>query len=168
MKTRHGFCILIIAAITGLFPGIAAAGDTNIIIQQDRPGDSQGLYRLDDFDYELQQRERESIRQWNIEESMGAVNVGNAYFEKGEYNDALYFYQIAIKIDSNNRLAHEKYLQTRKLAKQTASPHYYRAMEYYGKGMMDKAVDELVLELKENPDNEEARMKLNEIESETR
>jgi len=30
----------------------------------------------------------------------------------------------------------------------------------------DKAIDELIAELRENPDNEEARIKLNEIESE--
>jgi len=166
MKMRHSFYIFIFAALTGLFSGIASGGDTNIIIRQDQPGNAQEVYRLDGFDYEIQQRERESMRQWNIEESMGAVSVGNTYFDKGEFGEAMYFYQIAIKIDPNNKLAHEKYMHTRKLAKQTASPHYYRAMEYYGKGMRDKAVDELVLELKENPDNEEARMKLNEIESE--
>jgi len=38
-------------------------------------------------------------------------------------------------------------------------------MEYYRKGMKDKAIDELILEIKENPDNEQARIKLNEIES---
>jgi len=167
MKARHIFYIFIFAAMTGLFPELSAGGDTNIIIRQDQPGNAGEIYQMDDFNYEIQQRERESMRQWNIEESMGAVNVGNAYFDKGEYNDAMYFYQIAIKIDPNNKVAHEKYMHTRKLAGQTASPHYYRAMEYYGKGMREKAVDELVLELKEHPDNEEARMKLNEIESES-
>ncbi|MDO9264908.1 MAG: hypothetical protein Q7U02_13150, partial [Desulfosalsimonadaceae bacterium] len=70
------------------------------------------------------------------------------------------------KIDPNNPVAHEKYIHAKKIAKQSANHHYYRAMEYYGKGMRQKAIDELVLEIKENPDNEEARMKLNEIESE--
>jgi len=47
------------------------------------------------------------------------------------------------------------------------SSHYHQAMEYYRKGMKEKAVDELITELKENPDNEKARIKLNEIEAET-
>ena len=37
---------------------------------------------------------------------------------------------------------------------------------YAGLGMKDKAIDELIAEIKANPDNEEARIKLNEIESE--
>ncbi|MFZ2631467.1 MAG: tetratricopeptide repeat protein [Desulfosalsimonadaceae bacterium] len=166
MKARHSFYIVITAAIIGLASGVAVGGDTNIIIRQDRTGGADEVYRLNDFDYELQQRERESMRQWNIEESMGAVKVGDTYFNKGEVGEAIYFYQIAIKIDPNNPVAHEKYIHAKKIAKQSANHHYYRAMEYYGKGMRQKAIDELVLEIKENPDNEEARMKLNEIESE--
>jgi len=167
MKARHSFYIFITAAIMGLAPGIAAGGDTNIIIRQDhQAGDADGTYKINDFDYELQQRERESMKQWNIEESMGAVKVGDTYFNKGEIGEAIYFYQIAIKIDPNNPVAHEKYIHAREIAKQSANSHYYRAMEYYGKGMREKAIDELVLELKKNPGNEEARMKLNEIESE--
>lgn len=165
MKARRSFYIFIIAAIMGLIPGAAAGGDTNIIIQQDRTGGPDEVYRLNDFDYELQQRERESMRQWNIEESMGAVKVGDTYFNKGEVGEAIYFYQIAIKIDPNNTVAHEKYIHARAIAKQSPNHHYQRAMEYYGKGMRQKAIDELVLEIKENPDNEEARIKLNEIES---
>jgi len=167
MRTRHSFYIFIFAAMTGLFPGLSAGGDTTIIIQQDQPGDTGGIYHMDDFDYELQQRERESIRQWNIQESMGAVKTGDVYFNKGDIGEAIYFYQIAIKLDPNNAVAHDKYMEAMKIEKQSASTHYYRAMEYYGKGMREKAVDELVLELKQNPDNEKARMKLNEIESES-
>ena len=166
MKARHGFCIYIITAIMGLIPGIAAGGDTHIIIRQDQAGDVNGVDKIDGFNYELQQRERESMKQWNIQESMGAVRTGDVYFNKGEIGDAIYFYQIAIKIDPNNPVAHEKYIHARKIEKQSTSPHYYRAMEYYGKGMREKAIDELVIEIKEHPGNEEARMKLNEIESE--
>ena len=49
--------------------------------------------------------------------------------------------------------------------KETTSAHYHQAMEYYRKGMNDKSIDELILEIKENPANEQARIKLNEIES---
>ncbi|RJP84173.1 MAG: tetratricopeptide repeat protein [Desulfobacteraceae bacterium] len=166
MKARHSFYIFIAAAIMGLVPGVAAGGDTNVIIHQGQTGDADKIYKLDDFDYELQQRERESMKQWNIQESMGAVRTGDVYFDKGEIGEAIYFYQIAIKIDPNNPVAHEKYIHAKKIMKQSTSPHYSRAIEYYGKGMKKKAIDELVLELKENPGNEEARMKLNEIESE--
>jgi len=165
MKARHSFYIFITAALMGMLPGAATGGDTNIIIRQDQPGNVNEAYKIDGFDYELQQRERESMKQWNIEESMGAVRTGDVYYNKGEIGEAIYFYQIAIKIDPNNPVAHEKYINARKIEKESVHHHYYRAMDYYGKGMRQKAIDELVLEIKENPENEEARMKLNEIES---
>ena len=140
--------------------------DTDITIKQSVEGVADEVINMKDFDFELQQRERDRMKQWNIEDSNEAVKVGDAYYEKGELDDAIAYYQIAIKINPANSQAHKKYISARQEEKGTASSHYHRAMEYYRKGMKDKAIDELVAELKENPDNEDARFKLNEIESE--
>jgi len=140
--------------------------DTDLTIKQSVEGIADEVIHMKDFDFELQQRERDRMKQWNIEDSNEAVIVGDTYYEKGELEDAIAFYQIAIKIKPTNSQAHKKYISARQEERGKVSAHYYRAMEYYRKGMKDKAIDELVAELKENPDNEDARFKLNEIESE--
>ena len=139
--------------------------DTNIIFKHDQTGVADEVNKMKDFDFELQQRERDRMKQWNIEDSMDAMNVGDVYYEKGEIEDAIFFYGIAIKIDPANEQAHAKYIDARNMEKENTPSHYHQAMEYYRKGMKDKAIDELIIEIKENPDNEMARIKLNEIES---
>lgn len=153
---------------TGFCEDVNIQKDTDITIthSQTVEGVADEVIKLKDFDFELQQRERDRMKQWNIEDSTEAVRVGDAYFQKGELDDAIEFYRIAIKIDPANTEAHEKYISARQKEKAKVSSHYHQAMEYYRKGMKEKAIDELIAELKENPDNEEARIKLNEIESE--
>ena len=141
--------------------------DTDITIKHSVEGVADEVIKMKDFDFELQQRERDRMKQWNIEDSNDAVKVGDVYYEKGELEDAISFYAIAIKIDPANAEAHDKYITARNEEKAAVSSHYHQAMEYYRKGMKEKAVDELITELKENPDNEKARIKLNEIEAET-
>lgn len=148
-----------------LLPAAGLAEDTTIIFKHDRTGIADEVIKLKDFDFELPERERERMKQWQVEDSADALKVGDVYFEKGEIEDAITFYGIAIKIDPANTEAHAKYIDARDMEKENTPSHYHRAMEYYRKGMKDKAVDELILEIKENPDNEEARIKLNEIES---
>ncbi|PIP39638.1 MAG: hypothetical protein COX19_07345 [Desulfobacterales bacterium CG23_combo_of_CG06-09_8_20_14_all_51_8] len=148
---------------------ISATGfceDTNIIFKHDQTGVANEVNQMKDFDFTLQERERDRMKQWNIEDSTEALKVGDVYYEKGELEDAIFFYQIAIKIDPANTEAHQKYISARNDEQAKVSPRYHRAMEYYRKGMKEKAVDELTAEIKENPDNEAARIKLNEIESE--
>ncbi len=157
--------ISIILILLSLLTAPAFAEDLNITIKHDQSGVADEIIKLKDFDFELQQRERERMKRWNIEDSNDAVKVGDGYFNEGEIDDALFFYQMAIKIDRTNADAHKKYLAARKAEKETSSPRYHRAMEYDRKGMKDRAIDELVQELKEHPDNEQARIKLNEIES---
>lgn len=154
---------MIVVPLMGTAAGAAFAGDTHIVIESDTPTAVE-TQPMSDFDFELQQREREILRRQNIEDARGAVKAGDAYFARGEIDDAIDLYQIAIKMDPNNAAAHEKYIHAREVQKGATSPHYYRAMEYYRKGLGEKAVDELVLEIKENPGNEAARIKLNEIE----
>ena len=140
--------------------------DTDITIKHSVEGVADEVIKMKDFDFELQQRERDRMKQWNIEDSNDAVRVGDVYYEKGELDDAVSFYAIAIKIDPANAEAHEKYISARNDEKAAMSSHYHQAMEYYRKGLKEKAIDELIAELKENPDNEAARIKLNEIENE--
>jgi tetratricopeptide (TPR) repeat protein len=148
-----------------LIPAAGFCEDTNVIIKHTVEGTADEVNTMKDFDFELQQRERDRMKQWNIEDSNEALRVGDTYYSNGEMDDAISFYQIAIKIDPANKAAHEKYISARKSQQTQVSPHYYQAMEYYRKGMKQKAIDELVTELRQNPDNEAARIKLNEIES---
>jgi tetratricopeptide (TPR) repeat protein len=149
-----------------LVPAAGLAEDTNIIFKHDQTGVADEVNKMKDFDFELQERERDRMKEWKIEDSMDALKVGDVYYEKGELEDAIFFYQIAIKIDPANDAAHEKFIMARKDEQARVSSHYHQAMEYYRKGMKEKAVDELIAEIKENPENEAARIKLNEIESE--
>jgi tetratricopeptide (TPR) repeat protein len=148
-----------------LIPAAGFCEDTNVLIKHTVEGTADEVNTMKDFDFELQQRERDRMKQWNIEDSNEAVRVGDTYYGNGEMDDAISFYQIAIKIDPANKTAHEKYISARQAQQSQVSPHYYQAMEYYRKGMKQKAIDELVSELRQNPDNEAARIKLNEIEA---
>lgn len=165
MAIKNNISLIITILVLWLAPGAAIGEDTNIIFKHDKTGIADEVNKMKDFDFELQQRDRDRMMQWNIEDSIDAMNVGDVYYEKGEIEDAVFFYQIAIKIDPANEKAHDKYITARQAEKGEASTHYHRAMEYYRKGMKDKAIDELIIEIKENPDNEEARVKLNEIEA---
>jgi tetratricopeptide (TPR) repeat protein len=165
MKISYIFQFIVIPMIICLIPAAALCEDTNIIFKHDQTGVADEVNQMKNFDFELQQRERDRMKQWNIEDSGDALKVGDVYYEKGEIEDAIAFYQIAIKIDPANTQAHAKYIDARNIEKEQTPSHYHRAMEYYRQGMKDKAVDELIAEIKENPDNEEARIQLNVIES---
>ncbi|MGB9499654.1 MAG: tetratricopeptide repeat protein [Dissulfuribacterales bacterium] len=165
MKIKNMIPLIIIAMLLCLAAGPAAGEDTNIIFKHDQTGVADEVNKMKEFDFQLEHRERDRMKEWNIEDSTDAIEVGDVYFEKGELDDAIFFYQIAIKIDPANTQAHDKYITARNKEKEQTPSRYHQAMEYYRKGMKDKAVDELILEIKENPDNEQARIKLNEIES---
>ncbi len=165
MKPFYFFASALILSVICLFPASGAAEDTNIIFKHDQTGVADEVNKIKDFDFELQERERDRMKEWQVEDSAEALRVGDVYFEKGEIDDAIFFYGIAVKIDPANTDAHAKYIDARNIEKENTPSHYHQAMEYWRKGIKDKAVDELVLELKQNPNNEEARIKLNEIES---
>lgn len=165
MKIKNTIPMIISMLMIFLIAGPVAGEDTNIIFKHDRTSVADEVNKVKDFEFELQQRERDRMKGWNIEDSTDAMEVGDAYFNKGEIDDAIFFFQMAIKIDPANTEAHDKYISARNKEKETTSAHYHQAMEYYRKGMKDKAIDELILEIKESPDNEQARIKLNEIES---
>lgn len=165
MKIKNIIPMIINLLLVFLIAGPVSGEDTNIIFKHDQSGVADEVNKIKDFDFELQQRERDRMKEWNIEDSTDAMKVGDTYFNKGEIDDAIFFYQMAIKIDPANTEAHAKYITARNKEKETTAAHYHQAMEYYRKGMKDKAIDELILEIRKNPDNEQARIKLNEIES---
>jgi len=165
MKISNFIKMTISLLVICLVPASGFAEDTNIIFKHDKTGVADEVNKMKDFDFELQQRDRDRMKEWNIEDSADAMKVGDVYYEKNEIDDAIFFYQIAIKIDPANAEAHAKYIDARNIEKEKTPSHYHQAMEYYRKGMKEKAIDELIIEIKEYPDNEEARIKLNEIES---
>ena len=165
MKISHIIKSILTLLVICLLPASGFSEDTNIIFKHDKTGVADEVNQMKNFDFELQQRDRDRMKQWNIEDSADALKVGDVYYEKGEIDDAIAFYQIAIRIDPANAAAHAKYIDARNIEKEKTPSHYHQAMEYYRKGMKEKAIDELIVEIKENPDNEEARIKLNEIEN---
>jgi len=156
--------IAVIFTMIFLLPVAAVSEDSRIIFKHDKTGVADEINQIKEFDYELRQRERERIERQNLEDSVEAQNVGDVYYEKGQIEEAIFYYQIAMKMDPSNTEAHKKYIAAREREKAETSHHYHRAMEYYRQGMTEKAVDELIMEIKKNPDNEKARVKLNEIE----
>jgi len=164
MSLKQGLAPALIAALLFLVPAAGMGEDVNIIYKHDKSGMADEVIRMKEFDYNLLQRERERIERENLEDSMEALKVGDVYLKNGEIEDAITYYQIAIKMDPSNTAAHEKYIQARSKEKAESSPRYHRAMEYYRQGLTEKAIDELVAEIKAHPENEKARIQLNEIE----
>jgi tetratricopeptide (TPR) repeat protein len=156
---------IIFMLIIFLVPTAVCAEDTNIIFKHDQTGIADEVNKIKEFDYNLFQREIDRIEAENLENSTEAMQVGDTYYERGELDDAIIYYQIAIKMDPSNAAAHEKYIEARQQERAQTSSHYHQAMEYYREGIPDKAVDELIAEIRENPNNEQARIKLNEIEA---
>jgi tetratricopeptide (TPR) repeat protein len=102
-----------------------------------------------------------------IEQSEELCRIGDMYFEKGDVEKAVAYYERAIMLDENNRRAHENLTvaaEARDAQEIAVSERYHRAMEYLRKGMIDLAIDEMVIEIKENPENKAARTRLKEIE----
>lgn len=103
-----------------------------------------------------------------IEQSEEFCRIGDMYYEKGEIEKAVAYYERAIMFDENNIYAHERLTaaaETRDAMEKAVSERYHRAMEYLRKGMIDQAIDELVIEIKGNPENEMLRIRLKEIET---
>ena len=164
MKLKQCAARALIAVLLFFIPAPGWGEDVNIIYKHDKSGMADEVIRVKEFDYNLLQRERDRIERENLEDSMEALKVGDVYLKNGEIDDAITYYQIAIKMDPSNTAAHEKYIEARQQEKVETSSRYHRAMEYYRQGLTDKAIDELVAEIKAHPDNEKARIKLNEIE----
>jgi|GEM_PF-2790400 len=123
--------------------------------------------KLQEHEAKMRQKEEKRIKEEDIKKSADAMAVGDVYFKKGQYKDAVRYYEMAIGYDDANTAANERLIKARKMRdaeEMKLGLHYHNAMEYLRKGMRENAVNELVLELKKNPNNTAARMKLNELE----
>ena len=120
-------------------------------------------------DHELKTREYldEKEKAERIEQSEEFCRIGDMYYEKGDVEKAVAYYERAIMFDENNIYAHDRLAlaaEARDAMEKAVSERYHRAMEYFRKGMIDQAIDELVTDIKENPENEAVRIRLKEIE----
>jgi len=160
------YIILAIAAV--LLPLTLWADETHINVNVDPTGISDEIIKLDEHAVEMREQARQRLEAKLAELSSDAYRVGALYYKAGEIETAVAYLQKAVFLDESNLEAHDLLIDASK--KRDADEveigaHYHQAMEYYRQGMLEKAVDELIVEIQENPDNEAARIKLNEIEA---
>lgn len=148
--------------------GAVYADDTYIRIDADPRETADEQIKLKDHELKTMEYLDEKEKAERIEQSEEFRRIGDMYYEKGDIEKAVAYYERAIMFDENNIRAHEKLTITAEArdAMETAvSERYHRAMEYLRKGMIDQAIDELVIEIKENPENETVKIRLKEIET---
>jgi tetratricopeptide (TPR) repeat protein len=158
--------VLVISAV--LLPLALLADETHINVNVDPTGISDEIIKLDEHAVKMREQARERLEAKLAELSSEAYQVGALYYQAGEIETAVAYLQKAVFLDEANLEAHDLLIKASKKrdADETEiGAHYHQAMEYYRQGMLEKAVDELIIEIQENPDNEAARIKLNEIEA---
>ncbi len=162
------FLILMAAFGLCLMPHAARGDDTHIDIHIDSRGISEDIIRLKEHAHEMEKEERLRVEEKLKRLSVESLEVGDLYLKKGEFNAAIDYYRQAIYLDGANTAAHEQLIEAARIRdsyERTIGPHYHRAMNYYRQGMTQKAAEELVAAIRKDPDNEAAKIKLNEIES---
>ncbi len=167
---KYGFLMGPLMLFFLFLPSAGVAGDTNIRVNVDPRGMSDEIIKMEDHKARMIEQERQRLEQERIDSSNEALQVGEVYFEKGDLENAAYYYQTAVQINEANLKAHERLIEVNRLQdeqRMRIDDHYQKALLYLKEGVRDKAVDELVAELKNNPDNQAARIKLNEIENST-
>jgi tetratricopeptide (TPR) repeat protein len=166
---RKPKAIIILAGLTLLFlTGILAADDTNINVNIEPKGSSGKTINLQNQDLKTQEYLKDKEKAERKKQAEEFCDLADMYYSKGEPGMAAEYYQKAITANESNKRAHEGLLKVQRELDDVSAmsgEHYSKAMHYLGSGYTDKAIDELVLELKENPDNEAARVKLNELEA---
>lgn len=149
-------------------PGNGAGGSVNTVETVPAPGTTaQDAIKLQDHAIKVHEMEEKKIKEQDLKKSADALAAGDEYFKKGEYEDAVRYYDMAISYDDANQAAHARLIDaTKKRDEQEIKTgvHFHNAMEYLRKGMRENAVNELVLQLKQDPGNDAARMRLNELE----
>ncbi len=169
MKTYNIKSVLILAImILLLLSSSVWSEDKNINLNVNPSGISDEVIKMRDHEIKIIDEERKRIKAENTEESNKLSAVGDTYYQKSELDDAIYYYQKAVAYDRNNTRAHEKMIVAcakRDVKEKQISLRYHTAMEYYRKGLKDKAVDELVIAIKEESQNKQIRLKLAEIEN---
>ncbi len=109
-------------------------------------------------------------------------NLGIAYFSAGQFDRAIEQYRTALSLTPNLAEVHfnlgeayfsagqfdraiEQYRRALSLTPELTNVHYKLGLSYMGKGSKEMARAELELELKNKPDNNEARQALTSIDS---
>ncbi len=148
--------------------GAVYADDTYIRIDSDPRETADEQIKLKDHELKTMEYLDEKEKAERIEQSEEFRRIGDLYHEKGDIEKAVAYYERAIMFNENNIRAHEKLTiaaEARDGMEAAVSERYHRAMEYLRKGMIDQAIDELVTEIKENPENETVKIRLKEIEA---
>ncbi len=160
--------INVILILTGLslclLTGMLFADDTHINVNID----AQGSATLKDQDLKTQEYLKDKEKSERKKQAEEFCDLADMYYSRGEIGMAAEYYQKAVSANESNMRAHEGLLKVQRQLDEIESmsgEHYRNAMNYLNGGYTDKAIDELVLELKANPENEAARVRLNELES---
>lgn len=147
--------------------GVVYADSTYYRIDAEPRETADEKIKLKDHELKTMEHLDEKEKAERIEQSREFRRIGDMYYEKGDVEKAVAYYERAIMLDENNLRAHESLTvaaEARDEQELAVSERYHRAMEYLRKGMIDLAIDEMVIEIKENPENEVARIRLKEIE----
>jgi tetratricopeptide (TPR) repeat protein len=120
-------------------------------------------------EYEAERRKKAAQKRLNqTRESIQAARVGDTYFDAGHYQRAVDYYQRAVSLSEENAHAHMRLLEAARLRNESEidiHPRYHRAMEYIRQGIYEKAVDELVALIQENPNHPLFRKTLTTLEA---
>ena len=165
---KYKMIIFFIGWIMIISPSILVADDTHINVNIDPKGASDETIKIREHELKTKEYLEDKQKAEKIKQSDDYCRTADMYYSKGELGMAAEYYQKAIDANENNVGAHESLLKVQRQfddIEAMTGDHYHKAMEYLRMGLKQKAVDELVLELKSNPANEEARMRLNEIEA---
>lgn len=164
---KHGLCaVLLIFAV--LLPFGAWGDEVHMNVNVDPSGMADEIIKLDEHAVKMREEIRQQLEAELEKLSTEAYRVGVLYYKAGEIETAVAYLQKAVFLDEANQQAHELLIKASKMRdteERAIGAHYHQAMQYYRQGMHEKAVDELVKEVQKNPDNEAARIKLNEIEA---
>lgn len=169
MKSKRLTMVFLVAAFFAA--GAAHAHDTYYRIETEPRETADDQIKLKDHERKTMEYLDEKEKAERIEQSEEFCRIGDMYYERGDIEKAVAYYERAIMFDENNIRAHEKLTiaaEARDAMETAVSERYHRAMEYLRKGMNDQAIDELVIEIKENPENETAKIRLKEIETQYR
>jgi len=159
---------IILTALALMVPFSAWGDEVHMNVHVDQSGMADEIIKLDEHAVKMREEARQRLEQELSELSTEAYRVGALYYKAGEIETAVAYLQKAVFLDEANQQAHELLIKAsnkRDAEEQQIGAHYHQAMEYYRQGMVQKAVDELVVEIQKNPENEAARIKLNEIEA---
>lgn len=162
---------LMMVFLVAVFLAAAVAGHAHdtyyrIDVQPGESADEQ--IKLKDHELKTMEYLDEKEKAERMEQSREFCRIGDMYYEKDDIEKAVAYYERAIMLDENNIYAHERLTvaaEARDAMEKAVSEGYHRAMEYLRKGMIDQAIDALVMEIKEDPENEVIKTRLKEIET---